>query len=233
MRYISLSWISHRAHHFESTLHRKGRLNPPTQYPKIVALFHGQSHYKWMMTRGTPISGSSHMWIYVPMNLLCTRDIGYNHKQRRRFKWLVEMYKHWGWRIVSLPTVVAAHNNKEWHDTSREETPLPGYLGRTFQESKCLESFRIPIFMDQSPWPCLNLKFWFVMLESCLISLCLVVRSPRSLCGHLELCTAGVLRHDLRDGAYSAPGTTDVRWLQLECETCTIYGKWFEKWWIW
>ena len=37
-RNISLSWISHRAHHFESTLHRTGRLNLPTRYASTVCL---------------------------------------------------------------------------------------------------------------------------------------------------------------------------------------------------
>ena len=30
-------------------------------YPKIIGLFHGKSHEKWMMTGGTPISGNLQM----------------------------------------------------------------------------------------------------------------------------------------------------------------------------
>ena len=71
---------------------------------------------------------------------------------------------------------------------------------------------RIPIFMDQSP--CLDLKFQLLMVKY-IKSLFLVVESPCWLCqitilvlqkaGHLELCTAGVLRHDLRDGVKLSP----------------------------
>jgi hypothetical protein len=40
--------------------------------PKMVGLFHGKSIYKWMRTRGTPISG----------NLLFLGNYGKNHEMR-------------------------------------------------------------------------------------------------------------------------------------------------------
>jgi len=30
-------------------------------------LFHGKSIYKWMMTKGTPISGNLEMWIHLSL----------------------------------------------------------------------------------------------------------------------------------------------------------------------
>ena len=56
---ISLSWISHRAHHFESTLHRMSRLNLPTQYIVMLAVSPAQP-------QPSATLGSSQLLVVVP-----------------------------------------------------------------------------------------------------------------------------------------------------------------------